>query len=283
MPLRRSSNPRVMRRSRGAPTPPRPLRSSARRGCRSETPDEGRRLRRAALASLDSGRRTSALSLAERARPLVADAVGRAELEFVRAAVEFHRGSPDEAHRTLMDGAVAVGAAAPRFATAMILAAIEVSAFGGWPERAFVERARGRPRVSSRPQARKRSSFACCSAGSVHSRTATRSLAAERLTEAATQWRAIRAAAAAPSRRRRLRLPRRPAARAEALPGGACRRSVERVVPRASDQSLLLRAHGRGSAQGRRGRGERDRGHRDRARAGAGESRDRCSSRCSRA
>ena len=36
-----------------------------------------------------------------------------------------------------MDGAVAVGAAAPRFATAMILAAIEVSAFGGWPERAF--------------------------------------------------------------------------------------------------------------------------------------------------
>ena len=99
--------------------------------------DGGRRLRRAALASLDSGRRTSALSLAERARPLVADAVGRAELEFVRAAVEFHRGSPDEAHRTLMDGAVAVGAAAPRFATSMILAAIEISAFGGWPERAF--------------------------------------------------------------------------------------------------------------------------------------------------
>ncbi len=56
----------------------------------------------------------------------------------VRAAIEFHRGIPDEAHRTLMDGAIAIAEFHPRVATSMIFAAIEVSAFGGWPERAFV-------------------------------------------------------------------------------------------------------------------------------------------------
>ena len=71
-------------------------------------PEKGRRLARAARASLDSGRRELALTLAERGRPLVVDPRYRAELEVVRAAVEFHRGIPDEAHRTLMDGAIAV-------------------------------------------------------------------------------------------------------------------------------------------------------------------------------
>ena len=70
--------------------------------------EKGRRLARAAHAALDSGRRDTALSLAERADPLVADPLDRAELEVVRAAVDFHRGIPDEAHRTLMDGAVAI-------------------------------------------------------------------------------------------------------------------------------------------------------------------------------
>ena len=100
--------------------------------------DKGRRLARAARASLDSGRRDAALSLADRAQPVVADPMDRAELEIVRAAVDFHCGVPDEAHRTLMDGALALAEHHPQKATAMILAAIEVSAFGGWPERAFV-------------------------------------------------------------------------------------------------------------------------------------------------
>ena len=71
-------------------------------------------------------------------QPLVVAPRDRADLEVVRAAIEFDRGIPDQAHRTLMDGAMAIAEAHPRVATAMILAAIEVSAFGGWPERAFV-------------------------------------------------------------------------------------------------------------------------------------------------
>ncbi len=101
-------------------------------------PEKGRRLARAARASLDSGRRELALALAERGQPLVVAPRDRADLEVVRAAIEFDRGIPDEAHRTLMDGAMAIAESHPRVATAMILAAIEVSAFGGWPERAFV-------------------------------------------------------------------------------------------------------------------------------------------------
>jgi DNA-binding CsgD family transcriptional regulator len=101
-------------------------------------PERGRRLVRAARASLDSGRRELALALADRGGPLVADPHDQAEIEVVRAAVEFHRGIPDDAHRTLMDGAIAIADSDPRVATSMILAAIEVSAFGGWPERAFV-------------------------------------------------------------------------------------------------------------------------------------------------
>jgi DNA-binding CsgD family transcriptional regulator len=165
-------------------------------------PDKGRRLARAARASLDSGRRDLALTLAERGQPLVVDPRDRAELAVVRAAVEFHRGIPDEAQRTLMDGAIAIAESYPRVATAMIFAAIEVSAFGGWPERAFVgarEAVRGFESTASAEEEFLRVLLGGLDAVS----EGDSSLAAERLTEAADrgerfeQPQLIRVAAAA--------------------------------------------------------------------------------------
>ena len=163
---------------------------------------KGRRLARAAHAALDSGRRDTALSLAERAEPLVADPLDRAELEVVRAAVDFHRGIPDEAHRTLMDGAVAVADVHPRVATSMILTAIEVSAIGGWPERAFVSAREAVAQFESSASAEEE--FLRVLLGGLDALAEGKSsVAAERLSEAATRGerfeepRLLRVAAAA--------------------------------------------------------------------------------------
>ena len=148
-------------------------------------PEKGRRLARAARASLDSGRRELALALAERGRPLVVDPRDRAELEVVRAAVEFHRGIPDEAHRTLMDGAIAIAELRSARGDVDDLRRDRSVGFRRLARARVRRRARGRPSVSSRPPAPKRSSSACCSAASMRLPKATPRLAAERLTEAA--------------------------------------------------------------------------------------------------
>ena len=110
---------------------------------------KGHLLQRAACAALDSGQRERALSLVERARPCVTDPLDRVGLEGVRAAVEIHRGTPDEANAILMGAAAQVADVDPARATRMLVAAVEVAALGGWPERAFVDARKAIARIES--------------------------------------------------------------------------------------------------------------------------------------
>lgn len=103
----------------------------------------------AARAALDAGLREKALALVERARPCVSDPLDRAGLEAVRAAVEIHRGTPDEANAILMGAAEQAAAVDPRLATRMLVTAVEVAAVGGWPERAFVGARRALAQIES--------------------------------------------------------------------------------------------------------------------------------------
>ena len=155
----------------------------------------------------------------------------------------------------------------------MIFAAIEVSAFGGWPERAFVGARETVRRFES--TASPEEEFLRVLLGGLDALAeGDSSTAAERLTEAVSrgerfeQPQLLRVAAAAcvylgdPVRARKL------------YQAGSCCGTLERVVPRASDQSLLLRPRRRRPTKGDRGRRQCDGGNRDRARAGTGESRD---------
>jgi DNA-binding CsgD family transcriptional regulator len=113
----------------------------------------GHLLQRAARAALDSGRREQALSLVDQARPSVTDPRDRTGLEEVRAAVEIHRGTPDEANAILMGAAELIAGVDPERATRMLVTAVEVAAIGGWPERAFVSARRALAGIESRGSA----------------------------------------------------------------------------------------------------------------------------------
>jgi DNA-binding CsgD family transcriptional regulator len=99
----------------------------------------GRRLCAAAQSALDAGRLDSALALADRAEPLLADPVQVAQLSLIRAANAARRGSPFDAHVLLRQAGVGIAQVAPEPAIELILWSVFAGLMGGWPERALAD------------------------------------------------------------------------------------------------------------------------------------------------
>jgi DNA-binding CsgD family transcriptional regulator len=112
-------------------------------------PARGRRLRRAAQASLDAGRLDAALALVARARQLTHDPGDGAHLDLILATEAGRRGSPAEGSAMLRDAAAAVADAAPELATELALWALFSGLQGGWDERLFTEGQRALARIES--------------------------------------------------------------------------------------------------------------------------------------
>ena len=113
---------------------------------------KGHRLRCAAQASLDSGRPDTALALAERARPFVADPVDGAELQLVRLTVGFARGTPDELYGLLMETAASLRDADPDRALEVLTALAFVAGMGGRWEDGIADTRRAIDGVRAAPE-----------------------------------------------------------------------------------------------------------------------------------
>ena len=95
-------------------------------------PGRGRRLTWAAQASAAAGFSETALSLAERARPLVTDQADVAELEIVCATVSFRHGSATETFALLGKAASALAETEPERALEMVALMVQAAAYGAW-------------------------------------------------------------------------------------------------------------------------------------------------------
>jgi DNA-binding CsgD family transcriptional regulator len=93
---------------------------------------QGRRLTCAAQASAAAGLTDAALALVERARPLVTDQAGIAELEIVSAAVAFKHSSATETFALLRNAASALAETEPERALEMVALMVLAAAYGGW-------------------------------------------------------------------------------------------------------------------------------------------------------
>ncbi|MCQ0004949.1 hypothetical protein [Actinomadura madurae] len=105
------------------------------------------RLAAAARAASQAGLLDGAADLVARAAPLAADPLTRAELAQAEAAVEFERGSPRRAARTLIDGAAPIRGRDPAEAALMLAEAVRCGWHAGDPRlvREAARRAAGRP------------------------------------------------------------------------------------------------------------------------------------------
>src|SRR5262245_37312607 len=110
---------------------------------------EGRRLAGAAQASLDAGRLDAAIALVERARPLMGDPGGGAQLDLIRATEAGRRGSPAEGSVIMRDAAEAVAAVAPEVATELALWSMFTGLQAGWSIRRFTEAQRTLGRIET--------------------------------------------------------------------------------------------------------------------------------------
>ncbi|SPT58362.1 helix-turn-helix transcriptional regulator [Actinomadura madurae] len=91
------------------------------------------RLAAAARAASQAGLLDGAADLVARAAPLAADPLTRAELAQAEAAVEFERGSPRRAARTLIDGAAPIRGRDPAEAALMLAEAVRCGWHAGDP------------------------------------------------------------------------------------------------------------------------------------------------------
>jgi DNA-binding CsgD family transcriptional regulator len=114
-----------------------------------QAPRHARRLVYAAQTSLAAGFLDTAVTLTERARPLVTDRAEAAELEVICAAISSKQGSPADAFTMLRNAATALAEQKPDRALEMIALMVLTAAAGGWvPEgitgaREVIARVRG--------------------------------------------------------------------------------------------------------------------------------------------
>jgi DNA-binding CsgD family transcriptional regulator len=97
-----------------------------------QTPSQARRLISAAQTSLAAGYLDTAVTLAERARPLVTDQAVTADLEVICAAVCSKQGSPADTFTILRNAATALAEQKPERALEMIALMVLTASAGGW-------------------------------------------------------------------------------------------------------------------------------------------------------
>jgi len=97
-----------------------------------QAPGQAHRLLCAAQTSLAAGFTEAALTLAERARPLMTDPVDVAELDLICATVSMKQGPPVHAFDLLRNAAVALAERDPDRALEMIARMVLAAAQGGW-------------------------------------------------------------------------------------------------------------------------------------------------------
>jgi DNA-binding CsgD family transcriptional regulator len=95
-------------------------------------PHQARRLVSAAQTSLAAGFLDTAVTLTERARPLVTDQADGAELEVICATVASQQGSPVDAFTMLRNAATALAEPKPERALEMIALMVLTATSGGW-------------------------------------------------------------------------------------------------------------------------------------------------------
>jgi DNA-binding CsgD family transcriptional regulator len=93
---------------------------------------KGRRLTSAAQASAAAGFSDAAVGLVERARPIVTDQAGIAELEIVSATVAFRRSPATETFALLRNAASALAETEPERALDMVALMVVAAAYGAW-------------------------------------------------------------------------------------------------------------------------------------------------------
>jgi DNA-binding CsgD family transcriptional regulator len=97
-----------------------------------QAPRQARRLISAAQTSLAAGFLDTAVTLAERARPLVTDQADAADLEVICAAVCSKQGSPADTFTMLRNAATALAEQKPERALEMIALMVLTASAGGW-------------------------------------------------------------------------------------------------------------------------------------------------------
>jgi len=97
-----------------------------------QAPSQARRLIYAAQTSLAAGLLDTAVTLTDRARPLVTDQADTAELEVICAAVSSRQGSPVDTFAMLRNAATALAEQKPDRAVEMIALMVLTASAGGW-------------------------------------------------------------------------------------------------------------------------------------------------------
>jgi DNA-binding CsgD family transcriptional regulator len=97
-----------------------------------QAPSQARRLIAAARTSLAAGYLDTAVTLSERARPLVSDKAGAAELDVICATVASRQGSPADSFTTLRNAATALAEQKPERTLEMIALLVLTASAGGW-------------------------------------------------------------------------------------------------------------------------------------------------------
>lgn len=97
-----------------------------------QTPTRAHRLVRAAQTSLAAGYLDVAVTLTERARPLVTDQADAAELDVICATVSARQGSPVDAFTMLRNAAASLAERKPERALEMIALMVLTASSGGW-------------------------------------------------------------------------------------------------------------------------------------------------------